>query len=252
MTQTDDDKDDDDKKVDDSNLDDVDEGGKQDDDSGKKDDSNLDDKQVDYKNKFSDSAKEAIRLTKENQRIKAEKKLADKKIEVAKDASKIHEIAKDDPEMADTICEDFWGTTYAEAVGQEDDDKKAEVDVESKARKVYREEKVREEKKKIDDYEVQFFIDQKISVGSPKYNKIMETYSKTNPDTVQDSKDLLSMAYKHHFPDEEIETPAPNTDLGGKGEIKDSEFTDEDREIMKEKGWDAEKMKEFKKTHLYS
>jgi len=65
-----------------------------------KEDPNLDSEQVDYKEKFSDSAKEAIRLSKENDSLTSKATLQDKMIEVAKDQEQIHEVAKHNPEIA--------------------------------------------------------------------------------------------------------------------------------------------------------
>jgi hypothetical protein len=196
-----------------------------------------------------ESFKEAMRLTKENETLKQEKVLKDKMVLVAKDHNKIHEIAQEDPEVADQICQEYWGVSYSEATK---DSKKADTpDPQTVARQVYKEEKQAEEKSKIEDYEMDFFISRKIEVGSPKFKKIMSTYGKMTPQTLDDSKQFLEMTYKHCFPDEENIVPAYNTEIGGAGALKKSELTDVDREIMKSKGWTPEQYKEFQASNLY-
>lgn len=219
-------------------------------------DANLDSEQVDYKNKFSESAKEAIKLTKENANLTSKATLQDKMIEVAKDPDQIHEIAKHNPKIANAICKNYgWGDTYSEAVSSDDDDddddNKTVIDPRVAAAQVYDQRDADKEAKKVSDYEVQFFIDNKISIGSAKYKAIMSTYSKYQPKNLQDSQEMFQFAHSKHVPDEEVEIPAPNGDFSGTGKTKTSEFTDEDKEIMKEKGWDEKKMKAFKASNLY-
>ena len=217
---------------------------------------NLGSEQVDYKEKFSASAQEAIRLTKENDTKTSELAFKDKMIEVAKDQEQIHEIAKHNPSMADAICKEFgWGNTYSEATaskdGDDEDSTKVAVDPVIAANKVFDQREEAKEKQSISDYEVQFFIDNKIAIGSQKFKTIMKTYNKYSPKTLSDSQQLFKMAHKEHLPEEEVDIPAPNGDLGGGSKTKDAEFTDDDKKMMKEREWDAEKMRKFKASKLY-
>lgn len=216
---------------------------------------NLDSEQVNYKEKFSDSAREAIRLNKDNDSKTTELALKDKMLEVAKDQDKIHEIARQTPEVANAICKEFgWGDTYEEATAskaEEDGDKKVTIDPMAAANKVYDQREADKEHKAIEDYEVQFFIDNRIAIGSPKFKAIMKTYGAYTPKTLAASQKLFKMAHNEHVPNEEVDIPAPNGDLGGGGMKKDSEFTADDKKMMKERDWDVERMRKFKASSLY-
>lgn len=219
---------------------------------------NLGSEQVDYKEKFSASATEAIRLTKENDSKTTELAIKTKMLEVAKDQEKIHEIARQTPEMADAICKEFgWGDTYEAATASEsgeegeDGQKKVTIDPMAAANKVYDQREGDKVRKDIENYEVQFFIDNKIPIGSPKFKAIMRTYGEYSPKTLTASQNLFKMAHNEHVPNEEVDIPAPNGDLGGGGMKKDSEFTDDDKKMMKNRGWDAERMRKFKASNLY-
>jgi len=213
---------------------------------------NLDSEQVDYKAKFSDSAREAIKQSKENASLSSKVTLQEKMIAVAKDQSQIHEIAKHNPEIADKICQEYgWGDSYQAAISSTDEAPQGVVDPKQAAREVYQEQEQAKEQKAIENYEVQFFIDNRIAIGSPSYKAVMNTYSKYNPKTLGDSQELFAMAYNRHNPTKEVELPAPNGDFGSRGKVK-SEFTDNDKKIMSENGWDAKKMREFKASELAS
>jgi len=212
---------------------------------------NLDSEQVDYKNKFSESAKEAIRLTKENESLASKATLADKMSEVVQDQERIHEIARHTPEIADAICKRFgWGETYAQAT-QAEDEVETTIDPVTVANQVYDQRKADEERKAVENYEVDFFIQNKIAIGSPKYKAIMGTYSKYQPKNLQDSQEMFQFAYSKHLPNQEVELPSPNGEIGGSGTPKVNEFSDDDRQIMKEKGWNEDTMRKFKQSSLY-
>jgi hypothetical protein len=212
--------------------------------------------QVDHKEKAAQSFKEAMRLKKEKEALASENLYYKNVADFAKDTSKIHDIAKSNPEMADRIVKEFgYGETYAEAISKETKGETSTtdqvVDPKQAAREVYLEQEQAKEKSAIDDFEVQFFIDNGISMNSAKYKAIMNTYSRFPKKTLKDAKDLLTMAHMKHVPNVEVEVPSPNGDFGSRGKIK-SEFTDEDRKIMQENGWDAAKMREFKATPMAS
>jgi hypothetical protein len=206
-------------------------------------------KQVDD-TKAKESFKEAMRLMKENESLKSEQLLKDNLIAVAKDTEKLHEIAKSNPEMADAISQEYWGQAYSEVTKKEVEPDTETVAIKT-AEEVYDKRERDKEVKKIQDYEIDFFIDQGIKVGDPKFKKVMGTYNKMKPETLDDAKLFLEMTYKQHFPTEEVVTPSPNTSFGGSGAVTPSEFSEEDKEIMKRKNWTPEQMRGFKESALY-
>jgi len=210
------------------------------------------DGQADYKTKYAESFKEAMRLTRELEKSKSEKAYQKNLIAVAKDVSQIHEIAKEDQKTADRICQEYWGKNYSEAVKEAGgEERAAETDYETAARKVFREEKEREEQKQIEDFEIQYFIDNGIEVGSEKFKKIMSEYHSYQPKTISQAKKLMEMTHNFLYRKQDVELPSAPASFGSKGAMQPSEFTEEDRKLMQKKGWDAKKMQAFKSSGLY-
>lgn len=146
--------------------------------------------------RYKESSKEAIRLAKEVQKQKGELEFAKKVVEVTKDAEKLKQIAIDDIDLANRISEELYGTPYSD---NEDDSKTGVI---STVREVLKSEKEKAEKEKIEDLEVDFFIEKGLDPSSPKYRKVFQTYAQYSPKTADQARKLLDMAYKYEFPEE--------------------------------------------------
>jgi len=106
------------------------------------------------------------------------------------------EIQKENPGLADELSHKVYQKPVDEAVMPQD----AGYGVSSEdIRRVYREERMREqqveESRKIEQLEVNFFLEKDIDPSSPVFKSIIATYEKFKPGTYAEAQEILEMAY---------------------------------------------------------
>lgn len=118
---------------------------------------------------------------------------------VLKNPVAILDVYETNPQLAEQIAQETWGKSMTEVrqiLEQETQNKPTTSS--DDFRKVYREEREREEKaqeiKRINQIEIDFFLEKNIDPKNPVFKQTMQLYNKFKPSSYDEARELLDMA----------------------------------------------------------
>lgn len=195
----------------------------------------------DMQEKYKQSSKEAVRLYKENKKSKEEARFHKAVASAAKNQDAIHEIANDDPELADKVSRELWEKPYSPT----DVEKGEESEVDQKIDSRFKQLEAKKNHEEIESLEETFLSERQITPGSVEFRNIMDDYSMFSPNTSKEAKRLLEMAYARNVKDKpepaNIEgAPASYTDSAKPSSVDTSKKKAENEKVAQQFGVKSE------------
>ena len=122
---------------------------------------------------------EAIENNKEAKTAKAEANYYKKMTSVQRNPDYLTEIHMEDPEMANKLAQELYSKSYDQLLAEARGETTPNVDVNKLVDAKFAQREREAEVKRIDKLEDKFFEDNKITLGSEEYNKILKSIKNT-------------------------------------------------------------------------
>lgn len=159
------------------------------------------------KQERADAITEAIKHSKESKSARADAEYYKTYAQVADDPNSIISIRERDASMADRIAQEKWGMSYDDLIAKANEGEEpsettkstpryTESDIERIVEKKLQEKNTTSEKQRIEDYTIDFFIQNDVDVKSPTFKNIMEEFDTYAPKNAGQAEKLLTMLYR--------------------------------------------------------